>query len=47
MAGRRGFGVARGNESLLDGDFDFLSEADADDASGRLAVADELHRVGC
>ena len=48
MAGRRGFGVARGDEPLLDGDSDFLSEADADEASGRqrVAIADEFHRVG-
>jgi hypothetical protein len=37
-------GIARGH-----GDGDFLSEADADEASGRqrVAVADEFHRVGC
>ena len=49
MARRRGFGVARGNEPLLDRDGDFLGEADADEASGRqrVAIADEFHRVGC
>jgi hypothetical protein len=48
MAGRRGFGVVRGEESLLEGDGDFLGEADADEAAGRqrVAIADQLHRVG-
>src|SRR4249919_3112930 len=48
MARRRAFGVARGNESLLDGNGDFLGEADADEASGRqsVAIADEFHCVG-
>ena len=49
MAKRRDFSVTRGDEPLFDGDSDFLSEADADEASGSqcVAITDEFHRVGC
>src|SRR5262249_23037921 len=47
MAWRRGFHVARAEETLLDCDRDLLREADADEAAARqrAAVTDELHRV--
>ena len=48
MTGRQGIGVARGHEPPLNGNGDFLGEADSDEASGRqgIAIADEVHRVG-